>query len=194
MAEPSPGDVTQWLVSWGEGDTAALDKLIPLVYQELRRRAHRHMRRERPGHTLQTTALVNEIYLRLIDQPKVKWQDRAHFFAICAKLMRQILVNYAQRRQSAKREGEARKVSLDEAAIVSSDRAAELIAVDEALVHLAAMDPRQSRIAELRFFGGLSIDETAEVLQISHATVEREWHTARAWLYCEIRNSVTSDK
>jgi RNA polymerase sigma factor (TIGR02999 family) len=186
MTRPSPKDVTQLLLAWSDGDRAALDQLIPVVYDELRRRAHRYMRRERPDHTLQTTALVNEVYLRLIDQPKVSWQNRAHFFAICAKLMRQILVNYAHRRQYGKREGEARQVSLDEAAVVSSERAAELIAVDEALMSLEAVDPRQSRIVEMRFFGGLTIEETAEVMHVSHATVEREWNAARAWLYCEI--------
>ncbi len=188
MPKPSGMDITELLFAWGEGDRAALDRLIPLVYGELRWRAHRYIRRERPDHTLQTSALVNEIYLRLVDQTRVNWKNRAQFFGICAKLMRQILVDYARHRQSGKRKGEIHKVSLDEAAVVSSDRAAELIAVDEALANLATIDPRQSQIAELRFFGGLTIEETAEVLQISHATVEREWQTARAWLYCEITN------
>jgi RNA polymerase sigma factor (TIGR02999 family) len=163
-----------------------LNKLGPLVHDELRRLAHQHLRRERQGHTLQTTALVNEVYLRLIDQTRATWKNRAHFFAVCAELMRRILVDYARRRRYAKRAGEERKVTLEEAAEVSKARATELIALDDALMSLAAIDPRQSEIVELRFFGGLTIEETAEVLHVSHATVEREWNTARAWLYREI--------
>jgi len=186
MTKPSSEEITQMLLDWSHGDRTALDKLMPVVYDELRRLAHRYMRRERPDHTLQTTALVNEVYLRLIDQQHVNWKNRAHFFAICAKLMRRILVDYARSRQYAKREGEVRKVSLEEAAVVSKERAADLIAVDEALMSLEALDSRKSQIVELRFFGGLTIEETAEVLHASHATIEREWSTARAWLYREI--------
>ena len=197
MTKPSSQEITQMLLDWSQGDRAALDKLMPLVYDELRRLAHQQMRRERAGHTLQTTALVNEVYFRLIDQNRVSWKNRAHFFSICAKLMRRILVDYARGRRHAKREGEAHKVSLEEAAVVSKGRAAELIAVHEALESLAALDPRKSQIVELRFFGGLTIEETAEVLQASHATVEREWNTARAWLYKAVKSdvtTVTSDK
>jgi RNA polymerase sigma factor (TIGR02999 family) len=182
--------VTQLLVDWGSGDQAALDKLTPLVYDELHRLAHHYMRRERPDHTLQTTALVNEVYLRLIDQKKASWQNRAQFFAVCAELMRRILVDYARRRHYAKREGEERKVSLEEAAVVSKGRAAELIALDDALMSLESLDPTKSRIVELRFFGGLTSEETAEVIGMSLRTVEREWRKAKAWLYRELQNSV----
>ncbi len=186
MGRPEPEGVTRMLLNWGQGDQAALERLIPLVYDELRRLAHRYMQRERAGHTLQTTALVNEAYLRLVDQRKANFKNRAHFFAICANIMRRILVDYARSRRYRKREGEARKVSLEEAAALSSERAAEVLAVDEALGKLASIDPRKSRIIELRFFGGLTIEETAEVMGASHATIEREWNTARAWLYREI--------
>jgi RNA polymerase sigma factor (TIGR02999 family) len=186
MATPSSQEVTRLLLDWSQGDQAALDKLMPLVYGELRRMAHLRMRNERPGHTLQTTALVHEAYLRLIDQRHVDWRNRAHFFAIAAQLMRRILVDYARGRQYAKREGEQHKVSLEEAAVCSTERGAGLIAVDDALQSLAAIDERKSRIVELRFFGGLTIEETAEALKISHATVEREWDAARTWLYREI--------
>lgn len=174
------------LLDWSNGNKDALDKLVPLVYDELRRLARNYMRRERRDHTLQTTALVNEAYLRLINQRSVKWQNRAHFFAVAAKLMRRILVDYARSRQYAKREGETRKVALEEAAVVSRDRGADLIAVDDALISLEAVDPRKCQVVELRFFGGLTIDETAEVMQTSHATIERDWTSARAWLYREI--------
>ncbi|HLG13409.1 MAG TPA: sigma-70 family RNA polymerase sigma factor [Blastocatellia bacterium] len=193
MTKPSPGEITQLLIDWSRGDQTALDQLMPLVYDELRRLAHRYMRRERPGHTLQTTALVNEVYIRLIDQTKANWQNRVQFLAVCAMLMRRILVTYAQRRRSAKREGQTLLVSLDEAAVVSKARAAEVIALDEALMSLEAIDPRKSRIVELRFFGGLTIEETAEALHVSHATVEREWNTARAWLYCEMTQGGMSE-
>jgi len=186
MARPSPGEVTQWLIAWSQGDRAALDKLMPLVYDELHRLAHRYMSRERPGHTLQTTALVNEVYLRLVDQKSVNWQNRAHFFAIAAQVMRQVLVDYARRRRYRKRGGQAVKVSLDEAAIVSQEHGVDLVALDEALTSLAAIDPRKSQIVELRFFGGLSVEETAEVLKVSPRTVMREWSLARAWLYREL--------
>ena len=182
----SPEQVTQWLIAWSSGDQTALDKLMPLVYDELHRLAHHYMSRERPGHTLQTTALVNEAYLRLIDQKSVSWQNRAHFFAVAAQVMRQILVDYARRRQVLKRGGQAVKVSLDEAAIVSQERGADLVALDDALTSLAAIDPRKSQIVELRFFGGLSVEETAEVLKVSPRTVMRQWSLAQAWLYREL--------
>jgi RNA polymerase sigma factor (TIGR02999 family) len=186
MSKPSPEEVTRMLQEWSSGDRTALDKLIPLVYDELRRLAHHYMQRERASHTLQTTALVNEVYVRLIDQRNVGWKNRAHFFAISAKLMRRILVDYARSRASTKREGEAHKVSLDETAALSDGRDAEMIAIDDALKSLESIDPRISRVVELRFFGGLTIEEAAEVLETSHATIERDWNTARIWLYREI--------
>lgn len=179
--------VTQLLIDWSKGDKAALDKLIPYVYDELRRLARHYMRREHAGHTLQTSALINEAYLRLVDQ-SVAWQNRAHFFGIAARLMRQILVDHARAHQYAKRGGGAEKVSLDEAANLAQGRAAEIVALDEALESLTALDPQQGRIVELRFFGGLTIEETAEVLGISHATVERDWSVARAWLRRQMSN------
>lgn len=186
MTKPSSGEVTQLLINWSNGDQTALDKLIPLVYDELHRLAHHYMSRERPGHTLQTTALVNEAYLRLVDQKSVSWQNRAHFFAVAAQVMRQILVDYARRRQYLKRGGQAVQVSLDEAAVVSQERGADLVALDDALTSLAAVDPRKSQIVELRFFGGLSVKETAEVLKVSPRTVMRQWSLAQAWLYREL--------
>lgn len=180
---PSPQEVTQLLVDWSNGDEQALEKLLPLVNSELRRLASHYMRRESPGHTLQTSALVNEAYLRLIDQQQVRWQNRAHFFGIAAQLMRRILIDHARRHHYAKRGGGAPQVSLDETAVVSQERAAELIAVHEALEQLATFDPRKSRIVELRFFGGLNLDETAEVMELSPRTVQREWRAAKAWLY-----------
>ncbi len=187
---PSPQQVTQLLVAWGGGDKAALDELMPLIYEELRRLAHRCMSRERPGHTLQTSALLNEAYLRLADQKNIHWQDRAHFFGIAARLMRQILVDYARKRGYAKRGGDARRVLLDEAMIVSEKRAADVVALDAALNSLAEIDARKSQIVELRFFGGLSIEETAEVLKVSPGTIMRDWTFAKAWL----KRAVTSDK
>ncbi|HKE58916.1 MAG TPA: sigma-70 family RNA polymerase sigma factor, partial [Pyrinomonadaceae bacterium] len=165
--------MSRLLAAWGGGDRAALDELIPLVYDELRRLAHLYTGRESPGHTLQTSALVNEAYLRLADRANPNWQNRAHFFAICALLMRQILVDHARQRRSQKRGGGVLQVTLDDGLIVSEKRAADVVALDEALVQLSALDPRQSRIVELRFFGGLSIDETAEVLGVSPGTVMR---------------------
>lgn len=181
----SPNELTQLLIDWSQGDQAALDKLVPFVYDELRRLARHYMRRERPGHTLQTSALVNEAYLRLVDQT-VSWQNRAHFLGIAARLMRQILVDHARAHNYNKRGGGAEKVSLDQAADLAQLRASDLVALDDALNGLAAMDPQQSRIVELRFFGGLTIEETAEVVGLSHATVEREWSAARAWLRREM--------
>jgi RNA polymerase sigma factor (TIGR02999 family) len=183
MSASSPQEVTQLLVAWSNGDRVALDRLMPLVYGELHRLAHHYMTRERPGHSLQTTALVNEAYLRLVDQKQVHWKNRAHFFGIAAQLMRRILVDDARNRARAKRGGNAVKVSLDEGATVAHGRAAELIALDDALLELTAIDPRRSQVVELRFFGGLSVTETAEVLGISPNTVVRDWNMAKAWLY-----------
>jgi len=184
-------EVTQLLLDWGNGDKAALDKLVPVVYQELRRLAGYYMRRERPGHTLQTSALVNEAYMRLVDYRQMRWQSRAHFFAVAAQAMRRILVEHARKRHFAKRGGGAVQVSLDEAATVPEKQAADLIALDDALTGLEAIDPRKSRIVELRYIGGLNIEETAEVLGISPATVQREWRAAKAWLYREIKEGKT---
>jgi RNA polymerase sigma-70 factor, ECF subfamily len=183
---PSPHLVTQLLVDWGNGNQAALDKLMPLVYDELHRLAHRYMDRERPGHTLQTSALVNEAFVRLVDQNDVHWQNRAHFFGIAAQLMRRILVDYARSRHYAKRGGDARQVSFDEAMIVSPERATEVVALDDALKRLAVIDERKSQIVEFRFFGGLSIEETAEVLKVSPGTIMRDWTLAKAWLRKEM--------
>jgi RNA polymerase sigma-70 factor, ECF subfamily len=190
MTTRSPEDVTQLLLDWSKGNKEALDKLVPLVYDELRRIASRYMAKERRGHTLQTTALVNEAYVRLIDQKSVQWQNRAHFFAIASQLMRRIVVDHARNHARAKRGGGVQKVSLDEAAVVSREVASDLIALDEALTRLAAIDPRRSQVVELRFFGGLSVDETAEVLKISTVTVMRDWSMAKAWL----KRAVTSDE
>ncbi len=184
-----PEEVTQLLLDWSNGDQAAFDALMPLVYNQLRQMAHRYMSQERPGHTLQTTALVNEAYLRLIDQRQVHWQNRAHFFAVAAQAMRRILIDHARKQRYAKRGGGARKISLDEAAVMSQERAADLLALDEALKSLAAIDPQQSRVVELRFFGGLTIEETAEVLRLSVDMVKREWATAKAWLFREMSES-----
>jgi RNA polymerase sigma factor (TIGR02999 family) len=186
MRTASPQEVTQLLVDWSNGDQAALDRLMPLVHEELRMLAHHYMRRERPGHTLQTTALVNEAYLRLVDQRELRWQNGAHFFAIAAQLMRRILVDHARSHLYAKRGGGAHKVSLDEAAVVSQERSNEILALDEALKSLASVDPQQSRVVELRFFGGLTVEQSAEVLGLSPATIKREWSTAKAWLYHEL--------
>jgi RNA polymerase sigma-70 factor, ECF subfamily len=186
MTQPDTHELTQLLIAWSDGDHAALDKLTPLVYEELRRLARRYMSREGKGHTLQTTALVHEAYLRLFNRQSVHWQNRAHFFAIAAQLMRCILVDHARGHAYQKRGGKAQMVSLDEAAIISQERASEVIELDEALTALAAIDPQQSRIIELRFFGGLSVDETAEVLSLSPATIKREWSSAKLWLLREI--------
>jgi RNA polymerase sigma factor (TIGR02999 family) len=191
---PSPGEVTQLLVDWGNGDKAALDRLTPLVHEELHRLAHRHMRLERPNHTLQTTALVNEAYVRLVDQRNLHWKNRAHFFSIASRLMRRILVDLARAHHGPKRGGGAPQVSLDEAAMVSRERAAELVALDEALTRLARMDERKSKVVELRFFGGMSVEETAEALGVSPITIKRDWSTAKAWLYREIANEVAIEE
>ena len=190
----SPSHVTELLQAWGGGDSAALNKLLPHIYDELRRLAGHYLRRERPDHTLQPTALVHEAYLRLIDTNNVRWQNRAHFFGVAAKAMRHILVDYARSRQAAKRGGEVRLVSLDEAAAVSAERSAEMVALDGALENLAAFDQRKSRVVELRYFGGMSVEETAEVLKVSPETVARDWRLARTWLLRELSKAVTSDK
>lgn len=185
----APHDVTGLLREWRQGDDAALDKLTALVYDELRRIAHRYLRNERDYHTLQTTALVNEAYLRLINQQHAGWQNRQHFFAVTAQIMRHVLVDYARRRHYAKRGGkEAQRVSLNDETIMSYARARELIELDEALKELARLDERKSRVVELRYFGGLSIEETADVLEISPMTVRRDWQIAKAWLYVQVRN------
>jgi RNA polymerase sigma factor (TIGR02999 family) len=183
MPTSAPKELTQLLLAWSQGDQAALDQLLPLVNAELRRLAAHYMRRERPGHTLQTSALVNEAYLRLIDQQQVHWQNRTHFFGIAAQLMRRILLDHARRHHQARRGGGLRLVPLDESVVAVGDRAAELIALDDALNALAALDPRKSRLVELRFFGGLSNEEVAEFMGLSLRTVEREWRKAKVWLH-----------
>jgi RNA polymerase sigma factor (TIGR02999 family) len=192
MARPSK-EITEMLLEWSNGRQEVLHELTPLVYDELRRLAAHHLRRERPDHTLQPTALVHEAYLRLVDQTQVRWQNRAHFFGIAAHLMRQILVNHALAHRAAKRGGTALKLTLEEAASVPKGQDVDLVALDEALTRLAALDPQQGRVVELRFFGGLTIEETAEVLRISPATVKREWTLAKAWLHCSLTNTVMSD-
>lgn len=184
----SPAEITQLLVCWGNGDRAALERLMPLVERELHRLAHHYMRREHEGHTLQTTALINETFLRLVDQTRVKWQNRAHFYAISAQIMRRVLLNYARDRKREKRGGGAYKVSLSEVNLVSEQDSVELIALDEALERLAVVDERKSKVVELRYFGGLSVNETAEVLKVSPVTVARDWDMAKAWLAREIRH------
>ena len=179
---PSPDAVTQLLIAWGNGDQSARDQLMPLVYEELHRLAHRQIRKERPGHTLQTSALVNEAFVRLVNQKNMQWQGRAHFFAIAAQMMRRILVDYARHRLYAKRGGDALQVTLDEDLIVADQRSADVIALDDALNELAIIDDRKRKVVELRFFGGLSIEETAEVLGVSPGTVMRDWTLAKAWL------------
>ncbi len=185
----SPQAVTDWLIAWSQGDEAALNQLIPLVHEELRRLAKRYMRRERgqrAARTLQTTALVNEAYLRLIDARRVQWQSRAHFFAIAARLMRRILVDYARAQNYAKRGGGLLQVSLDDAPELAAERAPDLVALDDALNALSRIDERKTRVIELRFFGGLSVEETAEVLKVSPDTVMRDWRLAKAWLLREL--------
>ncbi len=180
----STGDnLTGLLIEWRQGDKTALDRITPLVYDELRRIAHRYVQREREGHTLQTTALVNEAYLRLAGQQRIDWQNRSHFFAVSAQVMRHILIDHARRRHFTKHGGDARQVSLEDAAVMSQERAVELIALDEALDELAKLDQRKSRVVELRYFGGLSLEQTAEVLEVSLMTVRRDWRAAKAWLY-----------
>ncbi len=189
---PVPQDITQLLLAWREGEAAALEKLVPVIYKELHTMAHRYMRGERPDHTLQTTALVNEAYLRLVDSSKVHWQNRAHFFAISAQAMRRVLVDMARSRRFLKRGGEVEKVSLDEALAVSQVPGADLVALDDALKTLAEMDPRKSQVVELRFFGGLSTEESAEVLNVSTDTVLRDWKLAKVWLAREMKKEQKS--
>ena len=186
MTKPPAQEVTQLLLAWNNGDHGALDKLTPLVYEELHRIAHRYMSRERPDHSLQTTALVNEAYLRLIDVRQVQWQNRAHFFAISARIMRRILVDFARRTQQARRRSGAHQVSIEEVREVCGERPVDLVALDDSLKALTAIDARKGQITELRFFGGLTVEETAAALEISPVTVFREWNKAKAWLYREI--------
>jgi RNA polymerase sigma factor (TIGR02999 family) len=193
MATCSPQEVTGLLLAWSAGEQSAFEKLVPLIYAELRRVAHRYMGRERPGHSLQTTALLNEAYLRLIDASRVRWQNRAHFFAVSAQLMRRILVDFARSRHYLKRGGAVQKVSLDEALVVSNGRGEDLVALDNALNALAAIDARKSQVVELRFFGGLSVEETAEVLKVSPDTVLRDWRLAKVWLAREMRKAEGCD-
>ncbi len=190
MTEPSSQthQVSELLDAWSHGDKEALDKLMPLVYDELRRLARQHMRREHPGHTLQTTALVNEAYLRLVKQRHARWENRSQFFGVAAQLMRRILVDHARSRHRLKREGDARKISLDEAATVSQEQSTDLLAVHEALKKLEKLNERMGRIVELRFFGGLSIDEAAEVLKVSPGTVMKDWTFAKAFMHEAISN------
>jgi RNA polymerase sigma factor (TIGR02999 family) len=190
---PQPGeedvdDINRLLRAWSDGDQSALEKLTPIVYDELHRRASRAMKGERTGHSLQTTALVNEAYMRLVDYKRMQWQNRAHFFAVSAQLMRRILVEHA-RRHNLKRGGGVQHVSLEEAALLVGNRAADLVALDEAIIALARLDARKAQVVEMRFFGGLSAEETAEVLKVSPVTVMRDWSTAKAWLYRELTSS-----
>ncbi len=186
--EDNSQQITQLLKQWSDGDAEVLDDLMPLVYVELRRQASGYLRRERSNHTLQPTALINEVYLKLIDQRDVKWQNRAHFFAIAAQAMRRILVDYARERKREKRGGAAENLPLDEAlTIVSQEKSVDLVALDEALNKLAKFDERQAKVVELRYFSGLSIDETAEVLNVSNVTIRRDWNMAKAWLHQEIK-------
>jgi RNA polymerase sigma factor (TIGR02999 family) len=186
MTQASPQGLTELLVAWSDGDQIALEKLMPLVYEELHRLAHRYMGREHAGHTLQTSALVNEAYLRLVDVRAVRWQNRAHFFAVSARIMRRILVDFARSKQNLKHGGGARQVTLDEGLIISPEVGTDLLALDEALARLSNLNARQSQVVELRYFGDLKEDEVAEVLKISPRTVRNDWSLARAWLYREL--------
>jgi RNA polymerase sigma factor (TIGR02999 family) len=186
MAVPSTQEITQLLVAWNNGDAAALEKLMPLIQAELHRLAKRYMAGERRGHILQTTALVNEAFLRLIDWQNVEWQNRAHFFGLAAQIMRRILVDFARARRREKRGGDALMVSLSEAAHIAQEQSADLVALDDALQALEKLDPRQARVVELRFFAGLSLEETAEALKVSLSTVRRDWSVAEAWLFREL--------
>lgn len=188
-----PPQITERLLAWSSGDAAAQDDVMRAVYQELHRMAARYLRQERHDHTLQPTTLVHEAYLRLIDQTRVSWQSRAHFFGVAARMMRRILVDHARAKQRDKRGGPERTLSLDDALNVSQERAADLVKLDEALASLAEFDPRKSRVVELRFFGGLSVEETAEVLDVSPQTVLRDWKLAKAWLYDEINRETRDD-
>lgn len=187
MNTTPPNQITQRLAAWQAGDTAAMDEVIRVVYQELRRMADRYLRQENPGHTLQPTALVHEAWLRLIDQTQVNWQNRAQFFGVAAQMMRRILVDHAKTKHREKRGGDVVRLSLEDTMDLSDERAADLLALDDALQALSAIDPRKCRVVELRYFGGLSVEETAEVLQVSPQTILRDWKLAKAWLYQEIK-------
>lgn len=193
MPSISPQEVTQLLADWGRGDKSAFDKLFPLVHEELRRIAQRQMSHERPGHTLQATALVNEAYLKLAGNEGFEWRDRAHFYAVCAQVMRHVLIDHARAHARDKRGGGAVQVSFNDAIALSEQRAEELVALDEALRSLEHLDPQKGRIVEMRYFGGLSIEETAEVLDISPRTVRREWRRSKAWLYRMISEGVADE-
>ena len=190
VSPESGQEVTQLLRAWSGGDQQALEKLTPLVYEELHRRARHYVARERPGHTIQTTALINEVYLRLVDFRGVTWQDRAHFLAVCARMMRRILTDFARARQFQKRGGDAYQVSFDEQIVVAGEPSPDLVALDDALNGLAGVDQRKSQVVELRFFGGLSVQETAEVLKVSEETVKRDWRLAKLWLLREMGGQV----
>jgi len=182
-------EITLLLLKWSKGDSDALERLMPMIYPELRRIARRYMRRENPGHTLQTSALINEAYVRLVDQQAVEWQDRAHFFAVAARVMRNILIDHARKYAYAKRGAGATHVALDDVAVFKQERASEFVALDEALDGLERIDPRKARIVEMRFYGGLTVEETAEAMKLSSITIKREWRTARAWLLREVSNN-----
>lgn len=188
MTDSGDKDVTKWLEAWSGGEQEALTELMPLVYDELRRMAKRYMSSQPSGHTLQTTALIHEAYLKLAGQKEKRWQNRAHFFAVAAHAMRHILVDYARRQNTEKRGGVTEIISLDDAATVSNERAAEIIALDDALTNLSTLEERKGRVVELRYFGGLSVEETAEVLQVSPETVTRDWRFAKTWLLRELSN------
>ena len=193
MSQQTPHEITGLLVAWADGDESALEKLIPLVYGELRKLAHRYMRRERPGHTLQTTALVNEAYLRLVKQKEAQWQSRAHFFAVSAQMMRRILVDFARDKQYLKRGAGAIQVSLGEATALTECRSSDLVALDEALTSLFKIDRRKGQVVEMRFFGGLSVKEVAEVLKVSDVTVMRDWRLSKVWLLRELGREAGSE-
>jgi len=188
MTDSPNRDVTGLLRAWGEGEESALDELLPLVYDELHRMAKRYMSSQPSGHTLQTTALIHEAYLKLADRKERRWQDRAHFFAVAARAMRHILVDHARSRRAEKRGGATQLISLEETAVVSDERAAEIVALDDALNRLSALEGRKGRVVELRYFGGLSVEETAEVLNVSPETVARDWRFAKTWLLRELSN------
>ena len=187
MNKPPPNEITERLIAWGAGDRAALDQLLPVVYQELRRMAGNYLRQENPGHTLQPTALVHEAWLRLIDQARVDWRNRAQFFGVAAQMMRRILVDHAKAKHREKRGGDAVKLSIDDVINLSRERAADLLALDDALDELTRVDERKSRVVELRYFGGFTVEEIAQILEVSPETVMRDWKLAKAWLYQQIR-------
>jgi len=193
LAEPSPNQITQLLVAWSEGDASAQERLVPLVYEQLHCLAQRHMRRERSGHTLQTTALVHEAYVRLVGAENLHWQNRAHFFAVSARLMRRILIDFARKKHDLKHGGGALQVSLAEDHAVSTEPSADLLALDEALNRLKALQPRQAEIVEMRYFGGLKEEEIAEVLKVSLRTVQQDWRLARLWLFRELKTGTSDD-